>query len=101
MKRVVIEDGKKTVYHDLGDKVVIERLSDASAVIEANKRQMLDTTGRMGEFVHIGRVPTEIIDRWSREDGINYMAQENAMKLVKKLEERDNRLFKTHPGKFA
>lgn len=97
------EDGVQTIYHKEDDKVVIERKTDISGLLEANKRQYNDVqkTARMGDFVHVGRIDTVILDKWCREDGINYLAPEHKGKLLKKLEERDNRLFKTHPGKFA
>lgn len=95
------EAGVTTVWHDLGDSVVIEKVSDSSAIIEANKRQYNDAGGRMGDMVHIGRVDAVMMDRWCREDGINYLLPENGKLLLKKLEQPENRYWKTHPGKFA
>lgn len=102
--RIVDADmGVVTKMHDLGDRVVIERVEDVSAIIEANKRQFNDvsTSSRMGEMVHVGRIPVVVMERWMQEDGINYLAKENKGLLLKKLEERDNRMFKTDPRKFA
>lgn len=102
MKRVLEKDGDvTTVYHDLGDKVVIQKVQDVDGILEANKRQYNDAGGRMGDLVHVGRIPKVVMDRWIIEDGINYLAPENKGLLLKKLEQRDNRLFKVHPGKFA
>lgn len=99
-----VGDGVVTKLHDLKDgRFVMERISDVSAILEANARQRnsVDTSARMGDLVHVGRVDAVIMDRWCKEDGINYLAPENKGMLLKKLEQRENRLFKTHPGKFA
>ncbi len=101
MRKVLeADDGVTSVYHDLGDQVVIERVQDVSAIIEANKRQSNEATGRMGEMVHIGRIPVVIMDRWIKEDGINYLLKDNMPLLMKKLHHPDNKFMKTHPGKF-
>jgi hypothetical protein len=102
MKRVLEQDGDMTtIYHDLGDKVVIQKVQDVSPILEANKAQYNAASGRMGDLVHVGRIPKVVMDRWIIEDGINYLSPENKGLLLKKLEQRDNRLFKVHPGKFA
>ena len=98
-----VEEGVKTTYHKEDDKVYIKRESDITALLEANKRQYNDVSRaeRMGEFVHIGRIDAVMLDKWRKEDGINYLLPENSKLLLKKLELPENRLFKTHPGKFA
>jgi hypothetical protein len=100
--RLISDDGSTRQYfHDLGDRHVIQKVSDPTAIIEANKRAYNDAGGRMGEFVMVGRVDPVVMERWCREDGINYLAPENIKPLLKKLDQRENRCFKTHPGKFA
>lgn len=91
------------VYHELSDgRVVVEKKSNViGAIIEANKRQINDAGGRMGEWQMVGRVDPVVMEKWCREDGINYLLPEHSKALLKKLEQRENRLFKTHPGKFA
>ena len=98
-----VETGFTQVYHQLSDgRHVLEKKSNAiGAIIEANKRDYNNASGRMGDFVMVGRIDAVVLEKWCREDGVNYLAPENKGKLLKKLEERDNRLFKTHPGKFA
>lgn len=98
-----VSDGVVTKMHDLGDKVVIEKVEDVGSIIEANKRQKnsVDTSARMGELHHVGRIPAVVMDRWMIEDNINYLAKENRGLLLKKLEQRDNSMFKTDPRKFA
>lgn len=101
---VDIDNGVMTKIHDLGDRVVIEKIEDISAVVEANKRQYnaVSKLDRMGDGLHhVGRVPIVVMERWMREDGINYLAAENKGLLLKKLENPDNRVFKVDPRKFA
>lgn len=93
--------GKRTYIAEEDGKVYVQRVEDVSAVIEANKRQFNDAPSLNRTFVEIGNIPGTVLHRWCREDGINYLAKENLKLLVRKLEERDNRLFKTHPGRFA
>jgi hypothetical protein len=103
MKSTVVhsDDGVKTILHKTHDTVAVERVQDVSAIVEANKRAFNDASGRMNEFQHIGRIPVVVMDRWCKEDGINYLLKENMPLLVKKLHHPDNKFFKTHPGKFA
>lgn len=99
-----VDHGVVTLMHDLGDRVVVERKStNIGAIIEANKRQSNDVSrsARMGEMVHVGRIDAVVLQDWCNKDGINYLAKENQGLLLKKLEQRENRMFKTHPGKFA
>jgi hypothetical protein len=99
-----VDNGVVTKMHNLGDRVIVERESyNIGAILEANKRQLndVDTSKRMGDMVHVGRIDAVVLQKWMSEDGINYLAKENQGLLLKKLELRDNRLFKTHPGKFA
>lgn len=93
--------GVTTIWHDLGDEVVIEKVSDSSAIIEANKRKYNDAAGRMGDMVEVANIDAVMLDRWCREDGINYYHQDNLRLLLKKVHQPENRYWKTHPGKFA
>lgn len=101
-RRFLHTDGNITqYYHDLGDKIVIQKVEDVSAVVEANKRALNENSKRspMGEFVRVGCIPATVMERWCREDGINYLTDTRA--LLKKLEDPDNRAFKTHGARFA
>lgn len=91
------------VYHELADgRTVIQKKSNViGEILEANKRQMNDASGRMGEWQMVGRVDPVVMEKWCREDGINYLLPQNTKALLRKLEERENRMFKTHPGRFA
>lgn len=98
---VDIDNGIKTILHQTHDTVAVEKVQDVSAIVEANKREYNDSTGPMGEFQKIGSIPFVVMDRWCKEDGINYMLQENTKALVKKLQHPDNRMFMTRKGKFV
>lgn len=104
MSRLIdTETGFTTLFHQHGDgSCTVEKKSNViGAILEANKRQKNDVSGRMGEFVHVARVDPVVVERWCREDGINYLSKENRKAFLKKLHERDNSLFKVHPGKFV
>lgn len=97
----VDEHGKQTWLHVEDGKHYVQRVEDVRPIIEACKTLKNEATGRMGEMQLVGLIPGTVLHRWMREDGINYLAHENKGLLMKKLEERDNSIFKTHPGKFA
>jgi hypothetical protein len=56
----------------------------------------------MGDGMHhVGRIPVVVLERWMKEDGINYLAKENSHLLMRKLHERDNKVFKVDPRNFV
>ena len=91
------------IYHQ-ADRVVVEKLQDIKAIVEANKRQAnaVTTLSKMGDGMHhVGRIPVVVMERWMKEDGINYLAKENSHLLMRKLHERDNKVFKVDPRNFV
>ena len=60
------ENGRVEKLHDLKDgRFVLESVStNIGAILEANKRQLndVDRSKRMGEFVHVGRVDSVVMD---------------------------------------
>lgn len=97
----VDESGKRTIFAEEDGIIRIERYEDVTALIEANKRKFNDPAPLNRTFVEIGDIPGTVLHAWCREDGVDYFLKENLKKLVAKLEQRDNRVFKTHPGRFA
>lgn len=104
-RRLLEQDGDITRYwHDLGDKVVIESVQDVGEALEQNKRlrNSYSKLDKMGDGIqHVGFIPTVVMERWIREDGINYLSAEHKGKLLKKLASPEYAYLRTHPGKFA
>jgi len=96
----VDEFGIETIYHDLGDRVVIQKKQDVSKILDDNVRRSNAVSGRMGEMVHIAHIPFNVIDQWTLEDGINYWSSQNKRAILKKLHDISYKKLKTHPGNF-
>jgi len=103
--RVIDNDnGIVTKLYHQADRLVVEKLQDIKAIVEANKQQANAVTklSKMGDGMHhVGRIPVVVMERWMREDGINYLAHENRDLLMRKLHERDNQCFKVDPRNFV
>jgi hypothetical protein len=84
-------------YDDDRDEITIRTESDVTDIIELNKAQFneVDSIHKVGEeWRHVARIPMEIYMELVRSGKIHdqtYMKQW--------LNDKDNRLFRTHPGR--
>ena len=84
-------------YDESEDRLIIERVQDVEPILEANKRAFNDAdTSWKREMNHVARIPKVIIDEYMKR-GINLLADEAALKRF--LNDPDNRLFRTKPGR--
>lgn len=95
----------KETYHydDLSDTLTIQRTEDVSSVLEANKRAFNDAESRHKSetFNHVARIPTSAIEQWCKQKGVKYQEFFHDEKLLKLfLNDPDNRLFRTRPGRI-
>lgn len=71
---------------------LIVRHDDVTSVIEENKRLANNGDGGWGTsrvWRRIGTIPWALLVKWRSEDGIDYLAPENADLLKKKLNDGD------------
>lgn len=94
LTRVHVDESAKSV--------TFERWQDVEDIVEVNKalrneRQKAET------FHHIGCIPNVILERWMREDNVNYLAlsNEDFGKLIKrKLRDPDWAHLRTTDRRF-
>jgi hypothetical protein len=86
-----------TIYHDLDDKTIgYESVQDATDIVEVNKAFMADTDehARYGDMGRVAQIPTVVWFELVRKG----IAQDEVA-LRKWLNDPDNRLFRTRPGR--
>lgn len=72
--------------------IVVERLQDVEDIIERNKQ--LQGEEQTGDMRLIASIPAIIIERWMKEDGVNYLALPNdefARLIKRKINDPDYR----------
>lgn len=93
------ETGTKTYFHPDGEGgFTLETLQDVEPTLEQNKLLYndVDERARYGEkLTRVASIPLVVWMQWSREGDINDPAY-----IRKKLNDRDNLLFRTRPGKI-
>lgn len=97
MKRVFSEDKAQgiTKYWHVTDKgeYVVETQQDVSSIVEANKRQYNDNTGRWGDLNKVASIPLSVYYDLKRR-GI----ADDPVALKKWMNDPDNRVFRTRSG---
>lgn len=86
-----------TIYHELDDKTIgYESLQDATEIVEVNKMFMADTDehARYGDMSRVASIPTVLWFELVR-NGV----ADDPVRLRKWLNDPDNRLFRTRPGR--
>lgn len=102
MKRLLDSNrGITSIYHEQDGQMIVEKVQDVTDIIESNKQKRNSVSGRMGDLVHVAEIPMVVLEKWCNEDGINYLRPEHKKALMRKIHERDNSLFKVHPGRFV
>jgi hypothetical protein len=84
----------ETWHTDPDGGVVIASEQDVTEIIEANKQDIKTNTGFKGDMKHVARIPLVIYEDLKRR-GI----ADDPAKLKAWLNDRDNVLFRTHPGR--
>ena len=52
-----------TVAHESDDGIILETRQDVSQIVEANKRQMNESSGKYEDVItHVARLPLTVID---------------------------------------
>lgn len=95
--------GIETRYHKEGGNLIIERVQDVEAILEANKAAQNANTFAARKFSRTGfhkvaSIPLVVIEAWMKE-GINPF-DKNDPGLKRKLNDRDFSLLKTTTAKL-
>lgn len=88
------------VYRDSNGTIIFNRVQDCEDIIENNKRLANDPIKKdWGR--HIASIPAVILERWIREDGVNYLAlpkKEFDRLIRRKIRDPEWRFLRTSGG---
>ena len=106
MKRILdVKDGVTETFHydDATGKSTIETTVDVEPLMDANKRQFNDAPKRHESeaFNKVASIPVVAAQMWCKERGVNYgefLANPDHLKAF--LNDRDNSVWRTRPGKI-
>ena len=81
--------------------IILETRQDVSQIVEANKRQMNESSRKFDEVItHVARLPLTVIDDLNHKGVMRgfQVLDQKAFKAF--LNHPDNRFFRTHPGRI-
>lgn len=81
-------------YDDTTDETRISYEQDVAPILDANKRAANDTTGRMGEMVHVASIPVSVQLKWFVEKGVDVLNPDHKKAVAKLLDDPDWRYLK-------
>ena len=90
-----------TLAHESDDGIILETRQDVSQIVEANKRQMNESSRKFDEVItHVARLPLTVIDDLNHKGVMRgfQVLDQKAFKAF--LNHPDNRFFRTHPGRI-
>ena len=84
-------------YSDNEGGLILETVSDVEPLLEQNKALHADTDERapFEEFTRVASIPLVVWEQWKKEGDVRDKAF-----LRKKLNDPDNRFFRTRPGRI-
>lgn len=85
------------------DTLIVERTQDVQAILDDNKRQFNDTPefGKFGgDMTKVASIPLVVLEKWQKEEGLNYLNKEDWPKIMAKLNDGDYKLLRTYNGKI-
>ena len=88
-----------TLAHESDNGIILETRQDVSQIVEANKRQMNESSRKFDEVItHVARLPLTVIDDLNHKGVMRgfQVLDQKAFKAF--LNHPDNRFFRTHPG---
>ena len=91
---------EKFHYDDTEERVYIHTVQDVEPILEANKRQyeVDDKRFKHETMNHVARIPLVLIEKVKREQGIDLLNDEKALKRF--LNDPENKFLRTKPGKL-
>ena len=105
MKRVISSNGGVTEtfhYSEHDDTAAIQRVSDVSKILQANKIQRDSNQGYKSEvFNKVASIDVVVLDAWCKARGINletFFADDKVFKNF--LNDPDNKAWRTTSGKI-
>jgi hypothetical protein len=95
---------ERMTYSESDDKFIVRQSQDINAILDDNEKRYNEgdlswTPSR--DMVHAARIPEIVLEKWRLEEGIDWRTKEGWQKVLQKLDEPENRLFRTWPGKIG
>lgn len=88
---------KYEIWHAESDGgAVVETAQDVEPIILQNKEEYNRASGFKGDMHHVARIPLSVYEDLKRKGIANDPAA-----LKKWLDDADNRVWRTHPGKLS
>lgn len=81
-------------YDDTTDTTFISYSQDVEPLIDANKAKANDTTGPMGEMVHVASIPAAVQLQWYVEKGVDVLNPDHKQAVAKLLDDSEWRYLK-------
>ena len=90
-------------WDPVDEVLVTHRVQDVEPVLEANKASMRQAEERplRGDFRRVARIPTVLLEKWLREDGIDFSTKQGWKRVLAKLEEPEYKFLRTSPGRIG
>lgn len=100
MKRLLTSDpftGVSTYFHKdpVTGKITLEDVQDVTSVVEQNKALQKETFDKRSEMWPVATVPLCVLYQWAVEAGVDMNSKEFGEVVKKKLNDPDNRAFRT------
>lgn len=90
-------------YHDPDDRMVIERVQDVAPYLERNKRdQAANVQGakRSADMRRVASIPLVVVEKWLKEEGLDVFNPDHEKRLLRKLQDPDNRFLRTDSSRL-
>lgn len=96
-----VDSERYTIAHESDDGIILETRQDVSQIVEANKRQMNESSGKFEDVItHVARLPLTVIDDLNRRGVMRGFKVLDPTAFKAFLNHPDNRFFRTHPGRI-
>ena len=105
MKRILTKDdltGTTTFFHKdaVTGHIGIQTVQDIEPVLERNKALQNEQFNKKSEMWPVGTVPMVILYQWALEAGVKFGSKEHGEVIKRKLNDPDNRGFRTGVFKY-
>lgn len=104
MSKIFEKDNiRNKVAHDTDNGLVIETVQDVSSIVEKNKKEYNQTTGRWGGDLldnKIASIPMTVIDDLNKKGIMKGFHVVDQKKFKLWLNDPDNRFFRTRQGRI-
>jgi len=98
---------QRMIHDEAEDLLVVQSIADVEPFLEQNKADMREAeTGSRGytpsrDLQRVASIPNIIIEKWLREDGINVFDDNDADKVLAKLDSPEYLFLRTAPGRLS